>query len=131
MKTVFYLVAAIAVGVGCPTQLLAPKIANAEIPILTPVAAKIPRINGPKVFGVRPGHFNDPNMLVFGIGGWGKPHPTHLTPDEQYTQISMWSSLSDPLLLGCDLTKLDPFTYSLIPAAARSSSLKEWPCSEF
>jgi alpha-galactosidase len=37
-----------------------------------------------------------------------------LTPDEQYTQISMWSLLSAPLILGCDLQKLDPFTLSLI-----------------
>jgi alpha-galactosidase len=62
----------------------------------------------------RPGHFNDPDMLVVGVVGWGHPHPTHLTPDEQYTQISMWSLLSAPLILGCDLRKLDPFTLSLI-----------------
>jgi len=60
------------------------------------------------------GRFNDPDMLVIGVVGWGKPHPTHLTPDEQYTQISMWCLLSAPLLLGCDLQKLDPFTLSLI-----------------
>jgi hypothetical protein len=57
---------------------------------------------------------DDPDMLVIGVVGWGRPHPTLLTPDEQYTQISMWSLLSAPLLLGCDLQKLDPFTYSLI-----------------
>jgi alpha-galactosidase len=63
----------------------------------------------------RPGHFNDPDMLVVGVvAWWGAPHPTHLTPDEQYTQISMWCLLSGPLLLGCDLQKLDPFTFSLI-----------------
>jgi alpha-galactosidase len=62
----------------------------------------------------RPGHFNDPDMLVVGVLGWGRPHHTHLTADEQYTQISMWCLLSAPLLLGCDLQKLDPFTYSLI-----------------
>jgi len=62
----------------------------------------------------RPGHFNDPDMLVVGVIGWGHPHPTHLTPDEQYTQISMWCLLSAPLMLGCDLQKLDPFTRSLI-----------------
>jgi alpha-galactosidase len=61
-----------------------------------------------------PGHFNDPDMLVIGVVGWGKPHRTRLTADEQYTQISMWCLLSAPLLLGCDLQKLDPFTYSLI-----------------
>jgi alpha-galactosidase len=64
----------------------------------------------------RPGHFNDPDMLVIGVLGWGmnRLHPTHLTPDEQYTQISMWCLRSAPLLLGCDLTKLDAFTTSLI-----------------
>ncbi len=62
----------------------------------------------------RPGHFNDPDMLVIGTLGWGRPHPTHLKPDEQYTQISMWCLLSAPLLLGCDLQKLDPFTYGLV-----------------
>lgn len=64
----------------------------------------------------RPGHFNDPDMLVIGVLGWGlnRLHPTHLTPDEQYTQVSMWCLLSAPLLLGCDLTKLDAFTTSLI-----------------
>ncbi|MGA2052420.1 MAG: putative Ig domain-containing protein [Opitutales bacterium] len=62
----------------------------------------------------RPGHFNDLDMLVIGVIGWGHPHPTHLTPDEQYTQVSMWCLLSSPLLLGCDLQKLDPFTLSLV-----------------
>jgi alpha-galactosidase len=61
-----------------------------------------------------PGHFNDPDMLVVGVVGWGRPHPTHLTPDEQYTQISMWCLLSAPLILGCDLRKLDPFTANLV-----------------
>ena len=62
----------------------------------------------------RPGHYNDPDMLVIGMIGWGHPHPSRLTPDEQYTQISMWCLLSAPLILGCDLQRLDPFTSSLI-----------------
>ncbi|MFP5042033.1 putative Ig domain-containing protein [Parasediminibacterium sp. JCM 36343] len=61
-----------------------------------------------------PGHFNDPDMLVVGYVGWGRPHRTKLTPDEQYTHISLWSLLSAPLLLGCDLDKLDAFTLNLI-----------------
>ena len=61
-----------------------------------------------------PGHYNDPDMLILGYVGWGKPHPTRLTPDEQYTHISLWSLLSAPLLLGCDLEKLDDFTLNLI-----------------
>lgn len=61
-----------------------------------------------------PGHWNDPDMLVVGWVGWGQPHPTHLTPDEQYTHISIWCMLSAPLLLGCDLQKLDAFTLGLL-----------------
>jgi alpha-galactosidase len=62
-----------------------------------------------------PGHFNDPDMLVVGYVGWGPDlHPTHLTPNEQYTHISLWCLLSAPLLIGCDMTKLDPFTLNLL-----------------
>ena len=63
----------------------------------------------------RPGHWNDPDMLIVGWVGWGpKLHPTKLTPDEQYTHISLWCLLSAPLLIGCDLEKLDAFTLSLL-----------------
>jgi alpha-galactosidase len=64
---------------------------------------------------VRPGHFNDADMLVVGQVGWFGPlRPTKLTPDEQYTHISLWCLLSAPLLLGCDLEKLNDFTLSLL-----------------
>jgi len=62
-----------------------------------------------------PGHFNDPDMLVVGKVGWGAAqHNTKLTPDEQYTHISLWSLLASPLLIGCDLGHLDPFTLNLL-----------------
>ena len=62
-----------------------------------------------------PGHWNDPDMMIVGWVGWGRgPYPTHLTPDEQYTHMSAWCLQSVPLLLGCDLTKLDDFTLSLL-----------------
>lgn len=62
-----------------------------------------------------PGHWNDPDMLVVGWVGWGpKLHATRLTPDEQYTHLSLWCLLSAPLLIGCDLEKLDDFTLSLL-----------------
>jgi alpha-galactosidase len=62
-----------------------------------------------------PGHWNDPDMLVVGKVGWGvKHHPTRLTPDEQYSHISMWCLLSAPLLIGCDLTDMDAFTLGLL-----------------
>jgi alpha-galactosidase len=62
-----------------------------------------------------PGHWNDPDMLVVGQVGWGPSlHPTRLTPSEQYTHISLWCLLCSPLLIGCDLTKLDDFTIGLL-----------------
>jgi hypothetical protein len=62
-----------------------------------------------------PGHFNDPDMLVVGKVGWGPNlHQTHLTPNEQYTHISLWCLLTSPLLIGCDMTQLDPFTLNLL-----------------
>jgi alpha-galactosidase len=63
----------------------------------------------------KPGRWNDPDMLVVGHVGWGpNVRPTRLTPDEQYTHMTLWSLLSAPLLIGCDLTKLDPFTLNLL-----------------
>src|SRR5262249_53597885 len=62
-----------------------------------------------------PGHWNDPDMLVLGKVGWGpKLRPTNLTPNEQYTHLSLWCLLAAPLLLGCDLTQLDDFTLGLL-----------------
>ena len=62
-----------------------------------------------------PGHWNDPDMLVVGNVGWGEQlHPTKLTPNEQFTHISLWCLLSAPLLIGCDMTQLDPFTLGLL-----------------
>ena len=65
----------------------------------------------------RPGHFNDADMLVVGwIGGWTPEnlHPTKLTPDEQYTHLSLWCLLASPLLIGCDLERMDAFTLGLL-----------------
>ncbi|MBV4357552.1 putative Ig domain-containing protein [Pinibacter aurantiacus] len=62
-----------------------------------------------------PGHWNDPDMMIVGQVGWGENlHPSRLTPDEQYTHVTLWSLLSAPLLIGCDLSKLDNFTLQLL-----------------
>jgi hypothetical protein len=66
---------------------------------------------------VAPGKWNDPDMLVVGHVGWGDPRPSRLTPDEQYSHISLWSLLAAPLLLGNDLTQLDTFTLNLLTNA--------------
>jgi alpha-galactosidase len=65
----------------------------------------------------RPGHWNDPDMLVVGyvdVGRGRNLHPSRLTPDEQYTHITLWSLLASPLLIGCDMTRFDEFTLNLL-----------------
>lgn len=68
---------------------------------------------------MRPGHWNDPDMLQ--IGKLGKPNQanttfvqTRLSPDEQYTQVTLWSLLSAPLIVSCDLEHMDSFTMGLL-----------------
>lgn len=62
----------------------------------------------------KPGNWNDPDMLVVGTVGWGNPHPSKLRPDEQYLHFSLWCLFSAPLLIGCDMEKLDDFTMNLL-----------------
>ena len=59
-------------------------------------------------------HYNDPDMFEIGSNAGIRGGFKQLTPDEQYTHVSLWCLLSAPLLLGCDLEKLDPFTLGLI-----------------
>ena len=61
-----------------------------------------------------PGHWNDPDMLMVGIVGFGHTHPTGLTANEQITHMSLWCLLAAPLLIGCDMTRLDAFTKALL-----------------
>jgi alpha-galactosidase len=72
--------------------------------------------DGPLFPFAGPGHWNDPDMLVVGYGTFedGPLHWTKLTPDEQLTHITLWCMLAAPLLLGCDLTKLNKFTTDLM-----------------
>jgi alpha-galactosidase len=52
-----------------------------------------------------PGHWNDPDMLEVGNG--------KLTPDENYTHMTLWCMLASPLLIGTDMPKMSAFTVSL------------------
>jgi alpha-galactosidase len=62
-----------------------------------------------------PGGWNDPDYLLLGyISNGGQIVPTSLTPNEQYTQVSLWCMLAAPLFLSGDITRLDEFTLSLL-----------------
>ena len=62
-----------------------------------------------------PGCWADPDMMLVGLQrSFGSTHPTYLTPNEQYTHVSLWCMIGSPLLIGTDLTKLDAFTKSLL-----------------
>ena len=57
------------------------------------------------------GHWNDPDMLEVGTKEKNQPG---LTPDEEYTHITLWCLVSAPLLLGNDLSELNEFTLNLL-----------------
>ncbi len=62
-----------------------------------------------------PGHWNDPDMLVVGKVGWSDNlRESRLTPAEQYTHISIWSLLASNMLIGCDISQIDDFTFNLL-----------------
>ena len=62
----------------------------------------------------KPGAWNDPDMLCVGKMRWNGFKGSRLTPNEQYTHISLWALVASPLMIGCDLTNLDAFTLSLL-----------------
>ena len=62
-----------------------------------------------------PGHWSDPDMMIVGNVTTGQEmHPTRLTPNEQYSHISMFALLSAPMLVGCPIEQLDAFTLNLL-----------------
>ena len=56
-----------------------------------------------------PGHWNDLDSVEVGNGA-----ADGLTPDERQSMVTLWSIESAPLLLGTDLSKLDPADLALI-----------------
>jgi alpha-galactosidase len=63
-----------------------------------------------------PGAWNDPDYLLLGyLSNWkGQTVPSPLTPNEQYTHVSLWCLLAAPLIFSGDITRLDDFTLSLL-----------------
>jgi alpha-galactosidase len=63
-----------------------------------------------------PGGWNDPDYLLLGyLSNWkGQTVPTPLTPNEQYSHVSLWCLVAAPLIFSGDITRLDDFTLSLL-----------------
>jgi alpha-galactosidase len=63
-----------------------------------------------------PGGWNDPDYLLLGyLSNWkGQTALTPLTPNEQYTHVSLWCLVAAPLIFSGDMTRLDDFTLSLL-----------------
>lgn len=69
-----------------------------------------------------PGGWNDPDYLLVGIlssafvadrkEGGNEASP--LSPNEQYTHVSLWSLVAAPLIFSGDITRLDDFTLGLL-----------------
>ena len=59
-------------------------------------------------------------MLVVGKVGYGLGENTNglretrLTPDEQYTHITLWTLVASNMLIGCDIAQMDDFTLNLL-----------------
>ncbi len=59
-----------------------------------------------------PDRWPDADMLPFGSlrphPGWGEPRQARLTPDETRTAFTLWAIARSPLILGGNLTEMDP-----------------------
>ncbi|MGN0142963.1 MAG: glycoside hydrolase family 27 protein [Roseburia sp.] len=65
---------------------------------------------------VSEGCYPDCDMLPLGcLGkGFGEERITRFSKYEQKTMLTMWCLFGSPLMLGCEMTKLDDFTLSLL-----------------
>jgi alpha-galactosidase len=66
----------------------------------------------------RPGAWNDPDYILIGwVGdahGMGEGKKSTLTPNEQYSYMSLWSLMAAPLIFSGDMAKLDAFTLNVL-----------------
>jgi alpha-galactosidase len=65
-----------------------------------------------------PGSWNDPDYIQIGYIGDartnGNPKPCSLTPNEQYSFMSLWCLMASPLFYSGDMSKLDEFTINVL-----------------
>jgi alpha-galactosidase len=68
----------------------------------------------------KPGAWNDPDYIQIGWigaqrgGVFELSHPCPLTPNEQYSFMSLWCLMSCPLFYSGDMSKLDDFTLRIL-----------------
>ena len=67
----------------------------------------------------KPGQWNDPDYILIGYVGNAHninnpPIPTRLTPNEQYSYMSMWCLMAAPLFYSGDMARLDEFTLNVL-----------------
>jgi len=67
----------------------------------------------------KPGQWNDPDYILIGCVGNAHridepPKPTTLTPNEQYSYMSMWCLMAAPLFYSGDMAMLDEFTLNIL-----------------
>jgi alpha-galactosidase len=61
-----------------------------------------------------PGGWNDLDMLIVGLKGKGQISGVGMSPIEYQTHMSMWCMACSPLMIGCDVRKLEPDTTALL-----------------
>lgn len=65
-----------------------------------------------------PGSWNDPDYIQIGLignaRGMGEPEPCPLTPNQQYTYMSLWCLSASPLFFSGDMGNLDEFTLNVL-----------------
>lgn len=66
----------------------------------------------------KPGEWNDPDYIQIGYIGdarsGGNPQPCKLSPNEQYSFMSLWCLMASPLFYSGDMSKLDEFTMNIL-----------------
>ncbi len=60
------------------------------------------------------GCFNDMDMLVVGMYGEGNVGLDKLTLEQYKTHFSIWALLGSPLMIGCDIRKIDKETLEIL-----------------
>jgi alpha-galactosidase len=82
----------------------------------------------------KPGHWPDADMMPIGelrpAPGWGSSRTSHLTLEEERTQVTLWAIARSPMILGGNLTLLDQRTLQLLTnrdvIAINQNSLKSF-----